>query len=289
MKRTLQVLYSLILVLLVLASLALTSQNLGAGIMMATFGIAFPLFFIPTLIPYLASFAPLVYRVMEPLRAFVLAVILIAVIGVGPGMASRLFASRWASQSGSPSALVDIHGQARTIELANPFSYRIDGQYVPDWYCNGVCRKLLLTGQVDWVRVSQSIGLWTEPRLRRQMRAYRVGKAAECFHVTPSGSDSCVVAAAVGDEPADLTVAINIQTVGDFTKEAELAQLVYKIDYTASWQQRVVYDNVGLEAMVLARPTLIHARDGGFSLQRITTNINGVDLTSVFRELGYKL
>lgn len=280
--------YALILAGLVATSIALTSRDLEAVLMMATLGFAFPLLFLPTLVPYFLAFAPIAFKIFRPFPALFTSVASIVVFGFGPGAVSLVAAGKWNRELGRQPEPVNIRGEARHIAIRGSFFYRIDGQYLDNTTCTEVCRKLLLTKQADVVQLSSP--------LRAMTRSYRLGQPSECVQTSSPGvqtsspaQEECIVGAKDPADPPDLTVAVTIESVSDQPTGYGLAKLVSKARYLATWREAVVYDRIGLDAEIFTQPTLVVARDGGLALWKFPQNINGVDLEAVFRALGYRL
>jgi hypothetical protein len=275
--RALQVLYSVTLAILVLASIVLTSGQVQAAITMASFGFAFPVFFIPTLALGLLAFAPLVLKLVRPSAGLLLALATIAAVGFGPGAASSAIAARWNREARITHPPVDIHGAARVIEIRYPIAYM--GRFLPILYCADVCSELLLTGQVDEVRLV----VYDRPSF--QTRAYQLGRGAVCV----PARDTCVIRTDDASAPSELTIEITMDTSPVRDDGLTLADLTSRTQYRATYRGQVVDEKTDVQARVVTTPALVAARPGGFTLFKLPREVRHADLDDVFRELGYRV
>jgi hypothetical protein len=145
------------------------------------------------------------------------------------------------------------HGRARSVEfLWHQTGSGLVGQARDSLEpCDGVCRKLLLDGEVDWVGIyifpaSYNNVAWLTAR-RRYVRA--TGAACDKPGVSPSAERACVVEAEDHDEQADLRV--------DLVEEIRISR--------GNWVYDVgPYDPIGVRTLTIERPT----RLGGERLVR---------------------
>jgi hypothetical protein len=275
--RVLQALYSVFLAVLLLTSIVLTSSQAQAAITMASFGFAFPIFFIPTLALGLLAFAPLVFKLMRPWAGLVVALSGLTAFCFGPGAVSSVDAASWNREARNRQPPVSISGTARVVEIRYPIAYM--ARFFPVLYCRGFCSELLLSGQVDQVRFVAS----DRPSFRT--RAYRQGRGAECVPTR----DTCVVPAENISAPPDLIVEITMDLIPLREDSLSVAELTGRTQYQAFYQGRLVCDKTEVQARVVTTPALLAARPGGFTLFKTPKAFGHADLDDVFRELGYRV
>jgi hypothetical protein len=281
--RALQVIYCAILAILLVISYAMTARDASAIVLWGTFGLAFPLFYAPTLFIYLLAFMPIVFRLMRPWKGVLVAIAAIVLFAFGPGIASSDAASRWAGQTQSAQRATNIHGAARTVEIIYPIEYSINPRTVPSLYCKDFCSKLLLSGQVDQVIFVARSEPWNPARI------YRVGRGDECTHTRTPQLNECILQTIAQSQQPDLVVSIASEPISSAASGFLLATPVSQFRYTATFRQDTVCDELASQARVILQPTLVHAQDGGFALQDHLQDFHPVDLAAIFNALGYKV
>jgi hypothetical protein len=285
--RFLGILYGFVLAVAVVASIALMSREATGLLIWGTFGFGSSVFFFPTVVPYLVAFAPLMFRWVRPGSGLLLAVAWIAAFGFGPGLASSIAASRWTREVQSGQKIHNIHGAARAVEVRYPVTLIADPGVFSTGYCLSLCRELLLSGQIDRIRF-----LASGPR-RTEGRVYRIGHGAECAQTRLVGGDACVVTVREGDDasdaPPELTIAVASQVGGSDAPAFSLAQINRRSQYTATYRDQIVYNDVALQATVYTLPTLVVAGEGRMALWPSSRAIHPVVLADVFRALGYRV
>lgn len=189
----------------------------------------------------------------------------------------------------------------RTIEIIRPerFKHRLGAISYPEKTCNIICRHLLESGQVDWIRfrIEKEQG-------GNQIIFFQVEKnEAECKvpGVSPTNIP-CALVKQNNRKKADLLIEANFRIgKGESIFKSQTDELFQGwLNYSAISNQvnerKIVYSNVQQSFLSPALPFMLVARfgpstweSGGIEVKKTSKKLNRLDYKNMLVDLGYKL
>ena len=154
----------------------------------------------PTIVLYSVVLVPLWLALTTPQRsmsviasAALLAIVVIPIIAIVPGMLSRHKAAEFAMRMGKDDMSRPAKMQPKRIELigdgtSGMFVY---GQTVgdKDASCNDICRRLLFNGEAEWVRMTRTPDVYMNKRSGKTTSVtYRIERRTSCPQAYPDGT-----------------------------------------------------------------------------------------------------
>ncbi len=281
----------------------LAVPDIATLVVWVTFGLGFPLLLVQSVFAYGLCLFPLIaWRNSSPTLGAAVSACAIAALAFLPAQ----FAQGYANQIGDEVTAGDFRPERpvsfRSLEIRRkPDNY--ENLFADNEPCGLECRSLLLTGQVDWVRVVMRTGSRTRRGQPEETRStfYRAGTVFDCG--APSASNGavqqgCVLMSADPGSLADLVIAFDegwrkdLKSVAESTfhrlskwrrVEASVRQngLLSKV-----YRQSDAELNLAMAPAVLA-PEFRGIRSSGMAFYKSKTRINQISLAAALEAVGF--
>lgn len=209
-------LYVIAFSMLVIVTALLTVKDVAIGLLFLTLGLGFPLLFAPTGLIYMLCLLPAVAAwSSRNLRwpAIGASLFLVTLVAVAPGIVSRMEAEKIVTAVEHLDRRPDRLSASRTMEIIRPAALPYDSAF-PSEACPEECRHLLVSGQMDWIRVSMMTQVTNNSgRSRDEVQAstFFAAMGEKCkigdAGATPE-TKRCVLTGASSRDKAGLTVEI---------------------------------------------------------------------------------
>lgn len=181
-------------------------------VVLVTAGLGIPLVFAATGLAYWVCLFPLAAtwsqgeRSRLALAGALGAMTLIAFVALGPGLIGRWHAANAVAESTARDFAPNEVITARTVEIRRPEASD-NGTFADRAGCSSECRRLLLSGQVDWVRVATFANHRSSRASSSILYAVSSGRACGAPGVTQADAGQrCVTVAQDTIDQADLVI-----------------------------------------------------------------------------------
>lgn len=217
MNRQIFIAICVIFVLAAISAAFLAVKQLALAIAFFTFGVGIVFAFAPTPIPYIIAFLPVI-GAFPSKRAVALllpvSVLMAALWAYLPHIHAQQSAQAvsLALARGDSVAQLPLSPLPRTVEIRRPATliHKMSGAGVPTLSCEHACRALLLSRQVDWVRIV-SVSYKRQKNQKIEVLdtfrfVGRVGNHCEAAGAVAVTQQPCIVFAEDTGEPADVVI-----------------------------------------------------------------------------------
>jgi hypothetical protein len=305
--RAFQTVYLVILAAAAAMALLMSLNDAAILALMLTLGLAFPLVFAATFVPYMVAFLPLVFSAR---RRLVVALPVSIALAVAWFAVPSILSERQVNATVAALIASDVRPTeptvGRTFELRRKksFLYGLGGQFMPEEPCSDFCRSLLLGGEVDWVRI---VMVDDRPASRKKAEEaeapstfFRALKGQKCAAPgEPAKADErCVVFADDSGEPASMIAEISEKSRIDRLKLGAGAlfspggERVVTISRMKNGQPEVVLQNTELQLHAVMKGSLLGPEISGMNSRGIAfvkspREFNHADFPTLLRAVGY--
>ena len=291
--------YYLLLIGLAVTWFVLSTPNVGLVLVYLTLGLALPLFFAPTLFIYLACLAPMLHLWgFRATRAtgVLLSAAALAVVALTPGVMSERRSAAKLTELQAASLWPEAPVKRRSLQF--------DLARVDLTACDTLCRYLMRTGQLDWVRAAadpdQTIFL---RRGASSTTVVRAGFGADCVIDDPLSISArfCPLVVADNGAAADLVYTEERYTIGNDDKYLARRGLGARDGLRLAF---AAPDNGALRPVLVnltetAEPYMVpiilqpdlrgDGSSGEFEAKRRSRRLNAMDFEAALATLGYRL
>ncbi len=300
--------YLILLMVLVLLSAFMALKNMAIGLLLLTLGIAFPLVFIATLALFSLCFFPTVTASeinagwLGRSLAITLSLFILVAAFAGPGYLAqkegKLLLSSLIKNDHNP----DTPVKAKSLEIFRQKT-NYEGLFMDSEPCGYECRTLLLSGQMDWVRVTM-LGRTRKHSVEPANAStfYTLARGKKCrISASEQGKDrSCILMSPDSGKTAELSITFETQNpknlfentrtmLTEWQKVRVATAHLHKQD-----QSTEIFRQTEAELLIARALTIVAARmrgmsSGGTELAKASHRLNRISFKSSLIALGYDL
>lgn len=280
-------------------ALLLAIPNIAAVLMMATLGLGFPL---------LGAGAAFVYLVaaLAGARAFgsrggrsfglIGALLAALVVAVAPGWLSKRQADDLEMKLRASDITRKMESLAKSIELREPFASVMPAAPFEAEACSRECRALLMSGEVEWIRVvrqARQADLQSATRFRAAAGAAcpaaETGQGADARCVLIAPDDGARATLIVDAEVIERNTLARLQSTAPLAPEVRFGR---RLTATTPGAPGPIFMRTEAAANVVSIPFIVWPASGGMSsggyeIWRARQTIAPLSLAQMFGALGY--
>lgn len=288
-----------LLVALAALALLLAIPNVAAVLMMATLGLAIPVLGAGAAALYLAAGLAGARALNGRGRrglGFLGAALAILAVAAAPGWIARRQAEGVAQLLRATDVTRPLQPPAKSLEMREPFASSMQAAPFEAEPCGRACRALLMSGEVDWVRVIRQAAqadLVSGTRFRAAS-----GEACPAAETGHGAEARCVLVAPDDGARAALTVDATVlerAALSGFQSSAPLApdlRFGRRLTASAEGVASPIYLRTEAAADVVSIPFVLWPASGGmasggYEIWRRRETIAPLSLTGMFGSLGY--
>lgn len=291
---------------LVLISAIVSIKNMAILIGMLTLGLGLPLLFAPSALVYLLCLLPAFGFWPSRGSRFIgvaVSLALVALVAVFPGILSRNEAQAIAEIAAMSDRRVAEPVNARSMEILRPAVFDPNHGVFPfsSDPCPAECRYLLISGQMDWIRVNMTVTHWNgtgRNKTEQQLSTFVAASGRDCDperRETPS-DQRCVLVGPNSESDAAMLAVIS-QSVfkpGSGTLlTTQRAMRRITLTMPRGREQKVVHQSTESVIATTFMPFLIGPRfvggmeSAGFEIMRGSGRLNKISLRGALEDAGY--
>lgn len=208
--------YFILFCLMMVSTALMTIKNMAVTLLWLTLGLGFPLLFAPSWLIYMICLLPAVACWRLPrlrLPTVTISLALAAAVAVTPALLSR----KEAKQMAAAAEKLDIRpgrlSASRSMEIIRPAGGDYHHKFLNE-ACPAECRHLLVSGQMDWVRVKMTAEAGNSQSVT-QTSTFVVGKGEQCSIGGDDRAEAarCVLAGANNKDKAGLQVEVGYRAM----------------------------------------------------------------------------
>jgi hypothetical protein len=298
--------YFIMFVSLAVISAIVSIKNVAVAVVMLSFGLALPLLFAQSALIYLLCLLPAFASWPSRGTRFLglgVSLALCLLVAVFPGILSRHEAKAIAEAASTSDRKVDGPVQARSMEILRPAVFDPNNGASPfsSEPCPPECRYLLVSGQMDWIRINMTVTHWNgrgKNKTEQQASTFVAASGSECDpeHKDAPGDRRCVLIGADNNAVAALRTVItqSVLKPGAGTLLTE-QRAMRRISLTGLREGRQAVLHQSTESVIarttmpfLVAPDFRYGMESeGFEIMRSVRRYNEISLRGALEDAGY--